>query len=133
MKPLKNLMKNENAMLLGVLIIGILLSDTLKPVADNMLGKLVLLLAICYLANKHVVLGLLGALLYISLNNTLLEGNNHGEDEEEPTEDKDVIEEFKEGSGANGNADEDDGSEEATEEPVEEVVVPDDTADDGDK
>ena len=129
MKPLKNLMKNENAMLLGVLIIGILLSDTLKPVADNMLGKLVLLLAICYLANKHVVLGLLGALLYISLNNTLLEGNNHGEDEEEePTEDTDVIEEFKEGSGANGNADE-----EAEEETVEEEVVADDTADDGDK
>ena len=121
MKPLKNLMKNENAMLLGVLIICILVSDKLKPVADNMLGKLVLLLAICYLANKHVVLGLLGALLYISLNNTLLEGNNHGEEEEEePTEDKDVVEEFKEGTGGDGTS-------------AEEEPDPDDTADEGDK
>lgn len=114
MKPLKNLMKNENAMLLGVLIVCILVSDKLKPVADNMLGKLVLLLAICYLANKHVVLGLLGALLYISLNNTLLEGNE--DEEEEPTEDKDVVEEFKEGND----------HEEAPEDE-------DDTADEGDK
>ena len=95
-------MKNENAMLLGALILGILFADTLKPVANNMLGKLVLLLGICYLANKHVVLGLLGALLYISLNNTLLEGN---EDEKDPAEDDEteVVEGpdgFKEGEGA---------------------------------
>tara|TARA_B100000073_G_scaffold344670_1_gene351976 strand:+ start:257 stop:622 length:366 start_codon:yes stop_codon:yes gene_type:complete len=106
MKPLKNLMKNENAMLLGALILGILFADTLKPVANNMLGKLVLLLGICYLANKHVVLGLLGALLYISLNNTLLEGN---EDEKDPAEDDEteVVEGpdgFKEGEGADGEA-----------------------------
>lgn len=110
MKPLKNLMKNENAMLLGVLIVCILVSDKLKPVADNMLGKLVLLLAICYLANKHVVLGLLGALLYISLNNTLLEGNE--DEEEEPTEDKDVVEEFKEGNEEEAAEDEDDTADE---------------------
>ena len=121
MKPLKNLMKNENAMLLGVLIVCILVSDKLKPVADNMLGKLVLLLAICYLANKHVVLGLLGALLYISLNNTLLEGNedeNPAEDEEtEVVDGPNEPDGFKEGEGADGEAAEDE----------------DDTADDGDK
>ena len=93
MKPLKNLMKNENAMLLGVLIVCILVSDKLKPVADNMLGKLVLLLAICYLANKHVVLGLLGALLYISLNNTLLEGNTEGEANPAEDEETEVVDE----------------------------------------
>ena len=121
MKPLKNLMKNENAILLGALIVCILVSDRLKPVANNMLGKLVLLLCICYLANKHVVLGLLGALLYISLNNTLLEGASHGEDEE-PTEEKDVqLESFKEGTGEDGAPAE------------EEETDPDDTADDGNK
>lgn len=111
MKPLKTLMKNENAMLLGALIVGILFSERLKPVANNMLGKLVLLLGICYLANKHVVLGLLGALLYISLNNTLLEGNqvegdSAAEDDETevvdgpdpPAEDDAGTETFKEGA-----------------------------------
>ena len=112
MKSLKKMMKNQNAVILGVLILAILFSDRLKPLANNLLGKLVLLLAICYLSNQHIVFGLLGALLYISLNNTLIEG---AEGDEEPTADTDVVvddEENKDGFKEGGDGDDDAADEE---------------------
>ena len=95
MKVLKNLkglkgmkaLKNENALLLLALLVAIFMADSLKPLVNNMVGKLTLILAICYLAKQELMLGLLGALLYISLNNTLIEGmkegGEHGEEEKE--------------------------------------------------
>ena len=82
MKALKNLkglkgmkaLKNENALLLLALLVAIFMADRLKPLVNNMVGKLALILAICYLAKQELMLGLLGALLYISLNNNLIEG-----------------------------------------------------------
>lgn len=111
MKVLKNLkglkgmkaLKNENALLLLALLVAIFMADSLKPLVNNMVGKLTLILAICYLAKQELMLGLLGALLYISLNNTLIEGMTEGtEDEEtEPFKEGDDHEEesepFKEG------------------------------------
>lgn len=76
-------MKEQNLILLVALVVANLMSDRIKPLVDNMLGKLVLVLTICYLANKHLILGLLGVLLYTSLYNGLLEGM---EDEDEVVE-----------------------------------------------
>ena len=76
-------MKEQNLILLVALVVANLMSDRIKPLVDNMLGKLVLVLTICYLANKHIILGLLGVLLYTSLYNGLLEGM---EDEDEVVE-----------------------------------------------
>ena len=103
MKVLKNLkglkgmkaLKNENALLLLALLVAIFMADRLKPLVNNMVGKFTLILAICYLAKQELMLGLLGALLYISLNNTLLEGFEEGEEGEEAP--PPLEEEFKEG------------------------------------
>lgn len=73
-------MKEQNLILLLALVVANLMSDKIKPLVDNMVGKLVLVLTICYLANKHLILGLLGVLLYTSVYNGLLEGM---EDEDE--------------------------------------------------
>ena len=73
-------MKEQNLILLLALVVANLMSDKIKPLVDNMVGKLVLVLTICYLANKHIILGLLGVLLYTSVYNGLLEGM---EDEDE--------------------------------------------------
>ena len=111
MKVLKNLkglkgmkaLKNENALLLLALLVAIFMADSLKPLVNNMVGKLTLILAICYLAKQELMLGLLGALLYISLNNTLIEGmkegDNHEEEESEPFKEGEEKEEepFREG------------------------------------
>ena len=104
MKGLKGMkaLKNENALLLLALLVAIFMADSLKPLVNNMVGKLTLILAICYLAKQELMLGLLGALLYISLNNTLIEGMKEGEEEEtEPFKEGDDHEEesepFKEG------------------------------------
>ena len=98
MKSLKSLkgmkaLKNENALLLLALLVAIFMADRLKPLVNNMVGKLTLVLAVCYLAKQDLMLGLLGALLYISLNNGLIEGMKEGEEDE----DKIVDEGMKEG------------------------------------
>lgn len=86
-------MKEQNLILLLALVVANLMSDRIKPLVDNMVGKLVLVLTVCYLANKHIILGLLGVLLYTSIYNGLLEGmagqEGSGDDEvvEEPDED----------------------------------------------
>ena len=67
-------MKEQNLILLLALVVANLMSDKIKPLVDNMVGKLVLVLTVCYLANKHIILGLLGVLLYTSVYNGLLEG-----------------------------------------------------------
>ena len=75
-------MKEQNLILLVALVVANLMSDRIKPLVDNILGKLVLVLTICYLANKHIILGLLGVLLYTSLYNGLLEGMEEEEEDE---------------------------------------------------
>ena len=100
MKSLKSLkgmkaLKNENALLLLGLLVAIFMADRLKPLVNNMVGKLTLVLAVCYLAKQDLMLGLLGALLYISLNNGLIEGFKEGDD---PTDKDEIVDEgFKEG------------------------------------
>ena len=84
-------MKEQNLILLLALVVANLMSDKIKPLLDNMVGKLVLVLTVCYLANKHIILGLLGVLLYTSVYNGLLEGmvgreGNEDEVVEEPEE-----------------------------------------------
>lgn len=76
-------MKEQNLILLIALVVANLMSDRIKPLVDNMVGKLVLVLTICYLANKHIILGLLGVILYTSIYNGLLEGmtGREGKDE----------------------------------------------------
>ena len=66
-------MKEQNLILLVALVVANLMSDKIKPLVDNILGKLILVLSVCYLANKHIILGLLGVLLYTSLYNGLIE------------------------------------------------------------
>ena len=97
MKSLKSLkgmkaLKNENALLLLALLVAIFMADRLKPLVNNMVGKLTLVLAVCYLAKQDLMLGLLGALLYISLNNGLIEGMKEGEEEED-----EIVDGMKEG------------------------------------
>ena len=111
-------MKEQNLILLIALVVANLMSDRIKPLVDNVLGKLVLVLTICYLANKHIILGLLGVLLYTSIYNGLLEGmagqEGSKEDEvlEEPDEDTFT---GREGSGGSANQ-----GDEIEEEPEEE-------------
>jgi hypothetical protein len=75
-------MKEQNLILLIALVVANLMSDRIKPFVDNMLGKLVLVLTVCYLANKHIILGLLGVLLYTSVYNGLLEGMEEENEDE---------------------------------------------------
>ena len=86
-----NKMKDKELVTLGVLLLAIVMSDRLRPLVNNMGGRLVLLLAICYLTSVNVVLGVAGAILYLSFNNGLMEGMDHeGEKEEEPAEPTEV-------------------------------------------
>ena len=93
-------MKEQNLILLLALVVANLMSDKIKPLVDNMLGKLVLVLTVCYLANKHIILGLLGVLLYTSVYNGLLEGmagqEGSGDNDDE------VLEEPEEFTGREG-------------------------------
>ena len=72
-----NKMKDKELVTLGVLLVAIVMSDRLRPLVNNMGGRLVLLLAICYLTSVNVVLGVAGAILYLSFNNGLMEGMDH--------------------------------------------------------
>ena len=107
-------MKEQNLILLLALVVANLMSDRIKPLVDNMVGKLVLVLTVCYLANKHIILGLLGVLLYTSIYNGLLEGmagqeGNDDEVVEEPEEEGMV---GREGMNAEGEEIEDEPEEE---------------------
>ena len=112
-------MKEQNLILLIALVVANLMSDRIKPLVDNVLGKLVLVLTICYLANKHIILGLLGVILYTSIYNGLLEGMTGRENNEDEDE---VLEEPEEGMvGREGN-DANPGGEIEEEEPEEGMV-----------
>ena len=91
-------MKEQNLILLLALVVANLMSDRIKPLVDNMVGKLVLVLTVCYLANKHIILGLLGVLLYTSVYNGLLEGMVG----QEGSTDDEVVEEPEEFTGKEG-------------------------------
>ena len=114
-------MKEQNLILLVALVVANLMSDRIKPLVDNMLGKLVLVLSICYLANKHIILGLLGVLLYTSVYNGLLEGMEEEEEEEDEiieegmnAEGEEIEDEDEEGMvGREGEEDEEEDPDEA--------------------
>ena len=106
-------MKEQNLILLVALVVANLMSDRIKPLVDNILGKLVLVLTICYLANKHIILGLLGVLLYTSLYNGLLEGMEDEDEVVEEPEDE-IVEE-----GMNTEGEEIEDEEEEEEDPDE--------------
>ena len=89
-KSIKTISKMEgmNVVLFVGVIAMILNAKMLKPMVSNMPGKLALVLFICFLAMTDKVLGLLGVVLFMSVNNGLIEGmregNDDGEDEEGP-------------------------------------------------
>lgn len=102
-KSLSN-MEGMNVVLFVVVIAMILNPKMLKPMCCSMPGKLALVLFICFLAMTDRVLGLLGVVLFMSVNNGLIEGMadegeelpddddetkegmDHGEEEEKPKE-----------------------------------------------
>ena len=114
MKALKKL-NNRDAITLGVLLLAIVMSDRLKPLTRSMGGKLVLVLGIAYLASVNMVLGLMGVLLYVSMNTGLIEGFKEGNEDEaeggeeaEPTAEEDEYPEEGFGNRKEGNCDGDD-------------------------
>jgi hypothetical protein len=74
-----------NVVLFVAVIAMILNAKMLKPMVSSMPGKLGLVLFICFLAMTDRVLGLLGVVLFMSVNNGLIEGMREGE---EPEDDK---------------------------------------------
>tara|TARA_Y100000768_G_scaffold307929_6_gene242115 strand:- start:14489 stop:14899 length:411 start_codon:yes stop_codon:yes gene_type:complete len=72
-KSLSN-MDGMNVVLFVAVIAMILNSKMLKPMVASMPGKLGLVLFICFLAMTDRVLGLLGVVLFMSVNNGLIEG-----------------------------------------------------------
>lgn len=72
-KSLSN-MEGMNVVLFVVVIAMILNPKMLKPMCCSMPGKLALVLFICFLAMTDRVLGLLGVVLFMSVNNGLIEG-----------------------------------------------------------
>lgn len=75
-KSIKTISKMEgmNVVLFVGVIAMILNAKMLKPMVSNMPGKLALVLFICFLAMTDKVLGLLGVVLFMSVNNGLIEG-----------------------------------------------------------
>ena len=74
-----------NIVLFVVVIAMILNAKMLRPMVSNMPGKLALILFICFLATADRVLGLLGVVLFMAVNNCLIEGlhnDEHKEDED---------------------------------------------------
>jgi len=72
-----------NVVLFVAVIAMILNAKMLKPMVSSMPGKLGLVLFICFLAMTDRVLGLLGVVLFMSVNNGLIEGMREGEDEDD--------------------------------------------------
>ena len=80
-----------NIVLFVVVIAMILNAKMLRPMVSNMPGKLALILFICFLATADRVLGLLGVVLFMAVNNCLIEGHEDEEKQEgmDHEEDKD--------------------------------------------
>ena len=96
-KSVKSLGKTEgvNVVLFIAVIAMILNAKMLRPMVSNIPGKLGLILFICFLATTDRILGLLGVILFMSVNNGLIEGYGEGEempDDEEPAADEPVKE-----------------------------------------
>jgi hypothetical protein len=86
-KSVKSLGKMEgvNVALFIAVIAMILNAKMLRPMVSNIPGKLGLILFICLLATTDRILGLLGVILFMSVNNGLIEGlheEGHKEDED---------------------------------------------------
>jgi len=82
-KSIKTISKMEgmNVVLFVGVIAMILNAKMLKPMVSNMPGKLALVLFICFLAMTDKVLGLLGVVLFMSVNNGLIEGMREGNED----------------------------------------------------
>ena len=97
-KSLSN-MNGMNIVLFVAVIAMILNAKMLKPMVASIPGKLGLVLFICFLAMTDRVLGLLGVVLFMSVNNGLIEGMAEGgeelPDDDENTEGMDHEEEEK--------------------------------------
>ena len=74
--------KNKNVVMCA-LVIMILLAKRLRPLVSNMVGKLAVILFVCYLAMADLSLGLLGVLFFAALNNNFIEGFKEGNEEGE--------------------------------------------------
>ena len=104
--------KNKNVVMCA-LVIMILLAKRLRPLVSNMVGKLAVILFVCYLAMADLSLGLLGVLFFAALNNNFIEGFKEGNEEGEEGEDKEPVdpapnpEEFTGREGEEGADDED--------------------------
>ena len=84
-KSVKTLGKTDGvnvALFIGVIAM-ILNAKMLRPMVSNIPGKLGLILFICFLATTDRILGLLGVILFMSVNNGLIEGLHEGEEEHE--------------------------------------------------
>lgn len=119
-KSVKSLGKTEgvNVALFIAVIAMILNAKMLRPMVSNIPGKLGLILFICLLATTDRILGLLGVILFMSVNNGLIEGlheEGHKEDDDDP-------EAGQEMAGFRGREGTDHEGTEDTE--VEEVVLP---------
>ena len=74
--------KNKNVVMCA-LVIMILLAKRLRPLVSNMVGKLVVILLVCYLAMADLSLGLLGVIFFAAVNNSFIEGFKEGSEGEE--------------------------------------------------
>ena len=69
--------KNKNVVMCA-LVIMILLAKRLRPLVSNMVGKLAVIVLVCYLAMADLSLGLLGVLFFAAVNNSFIEGFKEG-------------------------------------------------------
>jgi len=95
-------MKDKQMILVALLVGLILINETIRPLLDNMLGRVGLVAAIAYLAKENIILGLLGTLFYISINNGLFEGFKEGSEDGEgegTIKEEGTEEAFREGAG----------------------------------
>lgn len=112
-KSVKSLGKTDgvNVALFVAVIAMILNAKMLRPMVSNIPGKLGLILFICFLATTDRVLGLLGVVLFMSVNNGLIEGlhNDDHEEEEDPSAGKEIAgfrgREGSEAGGGSGDGD----------------------------
>lgn len=96
--------KNKNVVMCA-LVVMILLAKRLRPLVSNMMGKLAVILFVCYLAMADLSLGLLGVIFFAALNNNFIEGFKEGSDDKEDDEKNNTEEE--EFTGREGDAHED--------------------------
>ncbi len=116
-KSVKSLGKTEgvNVALFIAVIAMILNAKMLRPMVSNIPGKLGLILFICLLATTDRILGLLGVILFMSVNNGLIEGLHEEGHKEDDDDDPEAGQEMAGFRGREG------------EEEEEEVVLPEDS------